>query len=1157
MKLLSLEIRQLPGIDRPFSVDFDPDTVNLITGPNGSGKSSLVRAVRAVLYPELLGEYCEVVARWRDDAGTLTGQRISQQVNWTRGQRSTPPPNLAGVESIDAFLISSEDLSAPGKTDQRIATELKRLLTAGYDLDAVASQARLATPSRPQKLARELDDLNRSISEKEQEYSLLHEETEQLNRLREELEGATQAAARLTLIDDALALAEASARRNAVERTLIDEFPGGMDRLVGDEMDRLDRARKQLHKKQQAIVQEHTALKQEEQQLAQTGVDNPDLLEGLQAELADARDRLAATEQRIEAETERAEQAEQAMQEFATRLGSNVPDQAHQLDQAALETLERHVDKVLGLRERIRALTGQLALAQGSRNLTGRPQDDLRAARSALQDWLALSRLSPFEGLIWGTLSVAALIGGLRLLTEADLSGQSELLLLTALAVGLPASMLTRFLLRLRDRNRALENFRKTEIEAPLGWNEPEVRARLKRLDIELEAATQHEVTQLRANDLREQLNQQRTALDRARQQLSEQATSLGLSAEQRLETSFLLWSRNLQDWQHSARQAEQHRTRLQQLNRQYQGEREETAALLQKHGLSSSELSSRTLGSLLNQLLPKIRRHAELFNSIQARERRVGELHADISQLDQQIAEIFDAAGVRRDDLETLRRKSDQFPMWQKLEQERIDLDREVIRLERRLDNEETLRRLAAEQQHSALAAMRESTDNQAAQRDPLNRRIAEIQTRHADTLDRRELERLGAQLEVARDQLEAERERHLLAAAGQFMVREVAAAHRAEQEPAMLSAADQWLGQFTGHRYRLEFDGGLFEAVDTQSGARQAITSLSTGTRAQLMLALRLAWIEQLETRSEPLPLFMDEVLTTTDPDRYRAIVRAAGELVGSGRQIFYLTAQSDDAEAWREWLDTAHPPCEIDMAEVRRTEVRQLEFRMPEAKRPGHRIPDPDGLTAEQWALESGVEAIEPWADAGRIGVFHLLRDDLALAARLMRNGLSRLGPLERFLTLQSQPGTSSPGWLDRPSAERLQRRIQATRMLLDDWQRRHRRPVDRATLEQTGLLSQRFLPRVATLAEQLEGDPAELIQALRNGKVSRFRSDTTDQLEQWLEEQGFLDAADHEPLTPAELALSCKMEPEEAEQLQDWILATQHNPVEPGNQPPAAD
>ncbi|NDY96443.1 ATP-binding protein [Wenzhouxiangella limi] len=1150
MKLLTLDIRHLPGIDAPFSVNLEPETVNLVTGPNGSGKSSLVRAVRAVLYPDPNGEYCEILARWQDGQGTLVAHRLGARVSWTRDGRKMAPPNLPGAESIDAFLVSTEDLSAPGRTDAHIAAELKTLLTGGYDLDALLAKPPLLAPPRPQKLAREIDRCHRAIDDKEREYARLHEDIDRLNELEDRLRAATEAAARIGAVEDAQALAEAAARRTALESTLIEEFPGGMDRLRGDELERIDETQQQLERKQQAIVLEHTALKKEQSRLAETGVEDPEALESLQAELADTRDRLAVSEQRIEAETDRLSEAEHAVAEAAARLGGNVPDEVQKLDQDALERLEKQVDKVLGLRERIRALSGQLGLAQASRNLTGRPRDDLRTARSALQDWLALARLSPLEGWLWGTLFIAALVGGARLLVDPGLSGQPELLLLVALSAGLPGAMLGRFALRLRDRSQARKDFEASAIEPPLGWNEPEVRARLKRLELELEAATQHEISQLRASDLRAELNSQRGALDRARQQLSELASGLGLSAEQRLETTFLMWSRHLQDWQLGQQRCDHHRHRLRQLNERYQPERAQAAALLERHALSLDQVSSQTLASLVNQLIPRIRRHAELYNSVQARNRRIGELHADISQLRQRILGIFETAGVRPDELATLRHKAEQFPLWQKLEGERIDLGREITRLEQRLAEAPELLALARKQGHQELMALHEELTERAGQRDHLNRQIAEIQTRHADALQRRELEQLGVELEGGKDALQTELERHLLAAAGRFLIDDVAATHRAEQEPALLAIADRWLNRFTGHRYRLEFSAGEFLALDTRSGQPQPATRLSTGTRAQLMLAVRLAWIEQLEASFEPLPLFMDEALTTSDPDRYRSIVQAAGELIAAGRQVFYLTAQSDDAEAWREWLGRDFSPHEISMAELRQNQVRQLEFRMPEVAASGPAIPDPAGQSAEEWARAAGVEAIDPWQDPGRISVFHVLRDDLSMAAALMRAGLFSLGPLARFLDLVDQSSDSSPDWLDEHQSRMLRGRIRAARLILKHWRSTHARPVDHATLAQTGLLSDRFLPRVASLAEQLAGDPVELIESLREGKVSRFRNDTLEQLQGWLDQHGYLPDADPgETLTGAEIAIAGDLAPDAAETLKHWLNDAIVDPLAP--------
>jgi DNA repair exonuclease SbcCD ATPase subunit len=1155
MKLVSLEIRHLPGIESPFRVDLAPDTVNLITGPNGSGKSSLVRAVRAVLYPGPDDEYSEVLARWQDGAGTLSAHRLADQVNWTRDGRKTPPPHLPGIESIDAFLVSTEDLSAPGRTDAHIASELKTLLTGGYDLDTLLSGPPFAPPPRPQKLAREIERGHRAIEDKEREYARLHEDVEQLKKLEDQLRLATEAASRIGAVADAQAITEAAARRKALESTLIEEFPGGMDRLRGDELERLDEAQQQLERKQQAIVLEHTSLKEEQARLTETGVEDPEALESLQAELADTRDRLTTGEQRIEAETDHLHQAEQSVSEAAARLGGNVPDEVRHLEQKDLEQLEKQVDKVLGLRERIRALSGQLGLTHASRNLSGRPRDDLRTARAALQDWLALAGLSPLEGALWGTLSLAALIGGFRLLGGAELSSQPELLLLVALSAGLPAAMLVRFGLRLRDRGRARKDFEASSIEPPLGWNESEVGARLKRLELELEAATQHEISQLRAGDLREELNAQRTALDRAREQLSELASSLGLSAEQRLETTFLMWSRHLQDWQLGQQRCDQHRQRLQELKKRYGTECTQASVLLERHALSLEQVSSRSLASLLNQLAPKIRRHAELYNSVQARNRRIGELHADISQLRQRIHGIFEAAGVRADDLAGLRHKVEQFPFWQKLEHERIELGREIVRLEQRLSEEPELLDLAGKQRHHDLASLHEDLAERSEQRDGLNRRIAEIQTRHADALQRRELQQLGAELETGKDALQIELERHLLAAAGRFLIEEVATTHRAEQEPLLLASADQWLSRFTRHRYRLEFSGGEFLAKDTRTGQLQSATRLSTGTRTQLMLAVRLAWIEQLEASFEALPLFMDEALTTSDPDRYRSIVEAVGEMVAGGRQVFYLTAQSDDAEAWREWLGGNLEPYEISMAELRRGQVQQLEFTMPEAPPSGPTIPDPEGWSVEDWARAVGVEVIDPWQDSGRISVLHLLRDKLALTATLMRKGLSSLGQLERFLELADPSADAVSDWLDEPQARMLRGRIQAARLILQHWRANHPRPVDYATLARTSLLSDLFLPRVARLAEELHGDPQALISALRDGQVSRFRSETLEQLQDWLDQHGFLPGqAPEEPLTGAEIAIAGDLPPDSAEALNRWLTSAILDPLESNKRNP---
>ncbi|MGY6555639.1 MAG: hypothetical protein ACXIUM_14070 [Wenzhouxiangella sp.] len=1146
MKLRRLDIRHLPGIERGFSVDFAADTVNVITGPNGSGKSSLVRAVRALLKRHRDDPHIEVAAHWLDGEGELHCERIGQSVQWSRSGRSIQAPRLPMDEAIGAYLISSEDLSALGKTDAHIADALQTLLAGGYDLAAVLSAAPFAAPPRPQKLAREVETLQRAIADKEAEYAALQDELEQLARLESELKRATQAAQMLVTLDDALALADAHASRVALETALIEEFPGGMDRLRGDEMQRLDEARAQLQQKQQALALEQEEMARERTEIEQAASGDPAALETMQAQLAEARDALAGTEQQLSSTEEKIAVARDAVARAASRLGSDLPEQIEQLDQHTLDQLERQVEKVLSQREKIRALSGQLALSQGSRNPSGRPQDDLRSARQSLQDWLALARLNPLEGGLWGSLGLAALLGSLRVLNTENLTANPELLLLAALAIGLPLAMLGRFVLRWRDREQARQRYLGTAIEPPLGWSESEVRTRLERLDTELEAAIQHEVSQARAGELREQLNAQRISLERARDKLKEQAERLGIAAESRLETGFLLWCRHLQDWQREYQQLNEQQMRADSLQQRLQQQTRQAAEILSQHGIEDREISARGMATLIHQLNPRIRRSTALHNSLQARQRRVQELKADLAQIRQQITLLFEGTGIRNDDIATLRQKHEQYPAWQELEQSRRQLAQDIARLEQRLSRHDELLNLAREQHRSQLEGLRQEQVERAEQRDGLNRRIAEIHTRHADVIKRRELERLSAELEQLRERLVQELEAQLLAAAGEHLITEVREAYRQDHEPALLAAADRWLDRFTRHRYRLLFQDGEFFAVDTRSERRLRVAELSTGGRAQFLLAVRLAWIEQQEQQSEPLPVFMDEVLTTSDADRYRAVVAAVRALVDHGRQLFYLTAQNDDAEAWWEWLGEDLKPHAIDMAEVRRGEVEALEFKMPTRDRGAPALPDADGLDAATWAAQVGVEPIDPWQPAGHIHVVYLVGADSKLAHRLVSVGVERLGELERVL---AHSELERGRLLDKAEAEALGGRALAARRFLADWRGRHARPVDQAALQASGLLSDRFLPRVAELAAEFNGDATRLLASINQGAVPRFRSDIAEQLGAWLSEHGYLLSESPEPaMTVGELMLDSGLDEGDVRQLLETLRAAIRDPLQ---------
>lgn len=94
-------------------------------------------------------------------------------------------------------------------------------------------------------------------------------------------------------------------------------------------------------------------------------------------------------------------------------------------------------------------------------------------------------------------------------------------------------------------------------------------------------------------------------------------------------------------------------------------------------------------------------------------------------------------------------------------------------------------------------------------------------------------------------------------------------------EHQPAMLSEVGTLLSQMTGGRYvgiRRRLDEAGTMLVEQDNGKLKTPDQLSTGTREQLYLAIRLAYVQQYCRESEPLPLIMDDILVNFDEQRAR---------------------------------------------------------------------------------------------------------------------------------------------------------------------------------------------------------------------------------------------------------------------------------------------
>ncbi|MGB0513587.1 MAG: ATP-binding protein, partial [Wenzhouxiangellaceae bacterium] len=292
-------------------------------------------------------------------------------------------------------------------------------------------------------------------------------------------------------------------------------------------------------------------------------------------------------------------------------------------------------------------------------------------------------------------------------------------------------------------------------------------------------------------------------------------------------------------------------------------------------------------------------------------------------------------------------------------------------------------------------------------------------------------------------------------------------------------------------------------FVAVETASGLRHAPETLSTATRMQLLLALRMSWAEHQERGRKALPLILDEALTTSDAERFAAVVQSLEQLVADeGRQVIYLAAGAHELALWREI--SGHAPAHIDLGALRAGHAA-VDFRLAESPR-APSLPAPGDQDAETYARALGVPALDPRQPASAQHLFWILDDDLELLHRLLEAWrLSHVGELEHLLNGQAATAAVS----DSEQRERLEARIELIDHWTDAWRIGRGRPVQRGDLELADGITERTVNEVDALARSLDGEAEPLLEALEQGEVKYFKQAQRERLRQWMLDHGLLD------------------------------------------------
>ena len=1164
MILKRITINRLPGILDRFELELAGQGIQVIFGPNGVGKSSICRAVEALYWPEsgsarqtsVSGEFVIGGESWQ-------AEREGNRVRWSRGGESSGSPGFPAPHNANCFFLRLRDLVDTSQdSTEAVATEIRRQMSGGFDLQAISSALFVAVSARRAGNQRtQFRHAAQRVDEEERKQEVLQRSADQLRERESRLREAEAAEKRLAHVERAAALAKRREERSGISRQR-GILPDSLARMTGNE---LDEARKAAHRlgelKQRARTHEaelsSAAGKKKDSRLARpldeadlaVWGDKADELQRLESQLSGAADELEAARRKLAAA------GDAVGGDFVDNAAPTLPKQAELFE--FLKSSAELASAIAATKERLQLLGDIDAPEQGERRL-----EQLRVGCDALRAWLRAPRPAVPAPAFPGKSHLLTWAGSLLILGVA-LGYLFDPLLGYIAAVGaglgLAALLPAKAGAAAHRAEAAQATYGELGLEQPDRWDDACVGALLRSLESkasEREAAmvrSRYRSADMKPLQQREsELNERCEALKARREELKAVLGLPGLSSDAELVDIV----RALDYLRGVSGEYQAVGARVRSLSGRYADQLQELGDILDTHGETTPEetafikaavnrhrgqcassvsdaVHAADHAAFVKSRVKRLTRRSESLDRALAQEngarQRLAENAADQETSRAALAQVYDKAGVDNGDERSLALLLEKLPEYRELSskmealENHNELERAALVEAGKADlvemRPEALERHAVELEQLASDAGR--------LRDEIaNTRASMEQARDSDTL-----QKLITAREEERASLREMRGQALLNAAGTLLLGEVEQEFERTRMPRVFEKAREHFSNFTFHNYELQLDAGSGPprlcAQDLSCRQRRELEELSDGTRAQLLLAARLAFAGEVE-QGRVLPLFLDEALDQSDPQRFAAIVVSLGRVAREqGRQIIYLTSDPLDVDRIRNALDDAAGEFAepINLGDVR-TGQSSVGDAAALALPPAPSVRAPAGLTPEEYGAALGVRPFRPAQGFEFQHLFYVLWDDLELLYACLTSGVERAGQWSLVADTPLARKLASPGI----EPDQIGSRIELLEVFCEAWNQGRGKLVDQDALAKSDAISGRYLEDVVEIAKELDGHPERILGALsaRNDQRLRgFRSSSVEQLRNYLIEHEYLD--DRPVLDESELQLRCMASP----------------------------
>ena len=1100
----SIEIRRMPGFPTgDLEVDDLCPGVNIIYGPNASGKTTLGRAIHRLLRPTD-PPHGNVSLRTTFE---LNGIPISldYDMGHVKCQNQADGadidcPKLAPPEIGDRHVLALHDLVS-SKTDHDLAQDIARELAGGYD---VAEASRVLghrdRASGKGKLSKNHQAAKRAYREALGRQDSLLEQQATLKQLQADKQAASDAQIRLGLLEKATECVDAG-ETSKQAHLRVEAFPQGIGKITSHDVKELDRLKK--------LLETTKSRRQSEQQKldgARKSVEKCRLSkEGVAVELVSSLrlkcQRLHTLHDEVQRKNEALSESNAKLAQASQAIGPDVTiEQASDIDTAS-------VQKLFEFLRRVESLRGEQSTANTLHDWLGvdEPTEDadpLREAIQLLQRWRTVNGAASPIGRR-GSSSFA--VAGIATLTFAVLMAffvHMSWLLLLAAGGGLLAWAF--WPKAVSDRSTEIRrDYESLQFGNPPSWSDDDVRTQIRQLQSRHDKATIEHERQTKWSDLGarvKELARKQAALDEEKQAWVER---LGIDVDA---ATLSLLAASIHRFQRVQQRLAAAGQSLDTATLEFNALLKQINDALEPYGFQTAD-DPDTISAQVEQLAGRQQAHEAARQTIADSTTALAQIDDDIDNTNSELASLFDRVGLTSEQEPTLRRWAGQRADYdQAVSEQRIAESAHESTQAALSEHPELLElsseELAREQQQCAELADRLTTTSE---------EIGAIENSIKTAQQGNDLGAALAQQMGCAEALREQREQDCDAVVGSVLADYIDRQERDSELPLILRRARELFARITHGRYELHVQPGdppEFRAKDTARGVGLSLDELSSGTRLQLLLAVRVAFVERQE-QGVKVPLILDETLGNSDERRAQEIIDAAMEICRDGRQVFYFTAQHDEVAKWRHFLDSCDdvPHRLVDLAEVRdfseSERIPAIEYERPQATS----APSPNGLDWIGYGQRLGVSRPDPDSEPGDCHLWCLI-DDLPTLYRLLQNGINKWGQLQTLVSYGRVDGISSESEIFR-SAEATARMLESA---FRNWKIGRGMAVDRKALLDSGAVSGTYIDRLANLATEHDGDGKAVIQALEDGTVAGFRSEKRASLQEHLITQGYIDERD---------------------------------------------